>query len=81
MSDFRIEAEFKEFEPRLKYGWFNLNCIKSFKTALNLNHVLADLSRGSNSLISGSGILNSGKNIFPSNKSRNKKNLLYLNLT
>ena len=56
------EAEFKEFEPRLKfkprlkYGWFHLNCIKflRFKPALTWNRFLEDLSRGSNSLNSDS---------------------------
>ena len=48
--------EFKEFErrfkfkSRVKYGWFLL-------PALNLNRVLADLNRGSNSLNSISGVL------------------------
>ena len=48
--------EFKEFErrfkfkSRFKYGWFLL-------PALNLNRVLADLNRGSNSLNSISGVL------------------------
>ena len=55
-----IVAEFKEFErrfkfkPRLKFGWFKSNVIR-FKPALNLNRVLADLNRGSNSLNSISG--------------------------
>ena len=63
------ETEFKEFEPRiqfnprnkfkprLKYGWFNLKLYQMFprlKPALYLNRVLADLSRGSNSLNSAS---------------------------
>ena len=51
-------AEFKEFErrfkfkPRFKYGWFHLKLcqMSRFKPALNLNRVLADLNRGSNSL-------------------------------
>jgi len=52
-------AEFKEFErrfkfkPRLKYGWFNLKLYQIFQDLsrrLNLNRVLADLNRGSNSL-------------------------------
>ena len=56
-------AEFKEFErrfkfkPRFKYGWFPLKLYQMFqdKPALNLNRVLADLNRGSNSLNSISG--------------------------
>ena len=52
-------AEFKEFErrfefkPRLKYGWFHLKLYQMFQDlnrALNLNRVLADLNRCSNSL-------------------------------
>ena len=57
-------AKFKEFErrikfkPRLKFGWFHLKLYQMFyktfdsrfKPALNLNRVLADLNRGSNSL-------------------------------
>ena len=52
----RSEAEFKEFKrwlkfkPRLKYGWFHLKLYQRFRPALNFNRVLADLSRGSNSL-------------------------------
>ena len=55
------EAEFKEFEPRFKfkpllnYGWFYLR----FKPPLNLNRVLADLSRDLNSLNSTSDLLDS----------------------
>ena len=26
-----LEAEFKEFEPRLKYGWFHLNSYQIFQ--------------------------------------------------
>ena len=26
-----IETKFKEFEPRLKYGWYTKNCIEFFK--------------------------------------------------
>ena len=50
------EAEFKEFEPRLKYGWFHLilYLFSRFKPAFNCNRFLADLSRGSNSLNSDS---------------------------
>ena len=64
-------AEFKEFKrrfkfkPRFKYGWFHLKLYQMFevnlqtfdtiKPALNLNRVLADLNRGSNSLNSISG--------------------------
>ena len=56
------EAEFKEFNPRLKfmprlkYGWFQSLPLKivfnfsRFKPALNWNRFLTDLSRGSNSL-------------------------------
>ena len=56
------EAEFKKFErwfkfkPRLKYGWLVplkvkiVSNVSRFKLALNLNRVLADLNRGSNSL-------------------------------
>ena len=29
------EAEFKEFDPRLKYGWLYLNLYSIFKPALN----------------------------------------------
>ena len=62
-------AEFKEFErrfkfkPRLKYGWFQLKLsnVSRFKPALNLNRVLADLNRGSNSLNS---ISDLGQNLF-----------------
>ena len=53
-------AEFKEFErwfkfkPQFKYGWFRFKLYQMFhsrfKPALNLNRVLADLNRGSNSL-------------------------------
>ena len=50
-------AEFKEFErrfkfkPRLKYGWLKfVSNVSRFKPALNLNRVLADLNRSSNSL-------------------------------
>ena len=25
------QEEFKEFEPRLNFGWFHLNCIQFFK--------------------------------------------------
>ena len=45
-------TEFKEFErrfkfkPRFKYGWFHVKLYQMF----NLNRVLADLNRGSNSL-------------------------------
>ena len=46
-------AEFKEFEPRLNYGWFH-----------NLNRVLADLSRDLNSLNSSSGYILKHKNKF-----------------
>ena len=48
------EAEFKEFEPRLKfklrlkYGWFQLKFYSIFPKILN--QFLADLSHGSNSL-------------------------------
>ena len=67
---FVSEAEFKEFEPRLKfkqrlkfksrlkYGWFHLKLYLIFqylRPALNCNRFLADLSRGSNSLISDTG--------------------------
>ena len=34
----RPEAEFKEFEPRLKFGWFHLKIVfnfSRFKPALN----------------------------------------------
>ena len=57
-------AEFNDFErrfkfkPRLKYGWFHLKLYQMFQdlsTALNLNLVLPDLNRGSNSLNSISG--------------------------
>ena len=55
-------AEFKEFErrfkfkPEFKYGWFQMvSNVSRFKPALNLNRVLADLNRGSNSLNSISG--------------------------
>ena len=47
------EAEFKEFKPRLKYGWFHL---KLYSIVIDLsrrsikNRFLADISRGSNSL-------------------------------
>ena len=50
------EPDFKEFEPRLKFAQIWLVPLKNvlkfsrFKTALNWNQVLADLSRGSNSL-------------------------------
>ena len=53
------EAEFKEFEPRLKfkqrfkYVWFHLKLYSfflRFKSALDWNRFFADLSRGSNSL-------------------------------
>jgi len=51
-------AEFKEFER-----WFKFNGsikivsnVSRFKPALNLNRVLADLNRGSNSLNSISGL-------------------------
>jgi len=52
-------AEFKEserrlkFKPQLKYGWFHLKLyqmFQDFSRRLILNRVLADLSRGSNSL-------------------------------
>ena len=43
------EAEFKEFEPRLKYGGFHLK-VYSIKAGAQLKPVLADLSRGSNLL-------------------------------
>ena len=53
----RPVAEFKEFErrfkfkPQLKYGWFHLKLYQMFQDlSLNLNRVLADLNRGSNSL-------------------------------
>ena len=31
MSVVSLEAEFKEFEPRLKYGWFHLKSYPFFK--------------------------------------------------
>ena len=47
-------AEFKEFERRFKFKpRFPLKIVSNvsrFKPALNLNRVLADLNRGSNSL-------------------------------
>ena len=59
------EAEFKKFEPRLKfkawlkYGWFYLKSyiytVSRFMPALNWNRFLADLRRGSNSLNSDTG--------------------------
>ena len=60
----RTEAEFKEFEPRLKfnpglnYGLFHLKIVLHFlrfKPALNLNRFQADMRRGSNSLNSDTG--------------------------
>ena len=68
-------AECKEFErrfkfkPRFKYGWFPLKLYQMFKesrfkTALNLNRVLADLNRGLNSLNSISGHLKSLTQFF-----------------
>ena len=50
----RSEAEFKEIEPRFKYGWFHLKLYLMFQ---NLSRYLseADLRRGSNSLNSDSG--------------------------
>ena len=47
------EAEFKEFEPRFKLKI--VSNVSRFKPALNLNRVLADLSRDSNSINSASG--------------------------
>ena len=58
------EAEFKEFEPRLKfkprlkYGWFHLNFLFNFlrfKPVLNWYRILVYLSRGLNSLNSDTG--------------------------
>ena len=52
-------AEFEEFErrfkfkPRFKYGWFHLKLyqmFQDFSRRINLNQVLADLNRDSNSL-------------------------------
>ena len=53
----RTEAEFKEFEPRLKYGWFHFNCIEfsRFKPALNWNRFMGDLRRRLNSFNSDTG--------------------------
>ena len=53
------EAEFQEFEPRLKfktrlkYGWFHFKLysnVSRFRPALNWNRVLTDFRRGSNLL-------------------------------
>ena len=46
-------TEFKEFERRFK---FIVSIVSRFKPALNLNRVLDDLNRGSNSLNSISGV-------------------------
>ena len=54
------DAEFQEFESRLifatrlKYGWFDLKLYSMFQ---DLNRFKADLSHGSNSLNSDSGIM------------------------
>jgi len=45
----RSEAEFKEIEPRFKYGWFHLKLYLMFQN-LSLYLSEADLRRGSNSL-------------------------------
>ena len=61
----RTEAEFKEFErrlkfkpPRLKYGWFHLKLYSMFQYLSRRSiktRFLADLRRGSNSLNSDTG--------------------------
>ena len=80
-------AEIKEFErrfkfkPRLKYGWFHLKLYQMFQ---DLNRVLADLNRGSNSLnsISVHGILYTTNNsIIQYSNISNKQGLaLFLDL-
>ena len=61
-------AEFKEFERRFKFKpRFPLKIVSNvsrFKPALNLNRVLADLNRGSNSLNSISGRVSYLKSIY-----------------
>ena len=58
---FTSEAEFKEFVPRLNYGWFQIvSNVSRFKPALNLNRVLPDLIRDLNSLNSASGSIDIG---------------------
>ena len=62
----KSEAEFKEFKPRLKYGWFHLKLYKifqGFKLALNWNRFLGDLRRGLNSLNSDTGLVSSNKTL------------------
>ena len=51
-------AEFKEFERRFKFKPRLKSNVSRFKPAINLNRVLADLNRGSNSLNSISGSMN-----------------------
>ena len=54
MEDYEImltEAEFKEFKPRLKYGWFHLKLYLIFQ---DLSRFWGDLRSGLNSLNSDS---------------------------
>ena len=70
-------AEFKEFKPRLKYGWFHFKMYSMFQ---NLSRrsietgFFADLRRGSNSLNSDTGFT-----LCPSR--RNDVNILVINRT
>ena len=51
------EAEFKEFDPRLKFGWFHLKLYSMFQD-LSRRSIETGLRRGSNSLNSDTELLN-----------------------
>ena len=51
------EAEFKEFEPRLKFGWFHLKLYSMFQD-LSRRSIETGLRRGSNLLNSDTELLN-----------------------